>query len=405
MTQSMSAAEVLSNRRSWAILHGDALTTLKALPSDSVSCCVTSPPYFALRDYGVEGQIGLERTPAEFVAVMVEVFREVRRVLHPSGTCWINLGDSYSGAGYSRQSNTGGAKREQGGKQRHTPAYLGPKQLLMMPARVAIALQDDGWVLRSEIIWHKVNPMPESVTDRPTKAHEQIYLFAKSARYYYDADAIREPHAEPWRGQGERESDTPHSSRLDGDVRGLNRQPVFVPAVREYNPLGRNSRDVWSIPSEPFPAAHFAVFPTELPRRCIAAGSSEHGVCAACGAPWRRFVERETNWQERRAAGAWAGNVGVSATYQNGVHGAGMSHDLGGGRSTFLGWQPSCKCGAGILPSVVLDPFSGAGTTALVALRLGRRALGVELNGSYVQISRNRIMADAPLFNALEVAV
>jgi DNA modification methylase len=341
------------------------------------------------------GEYGSEPTPALFVEHTVAIFREVRRVLHPTGVLWLNMGDSYSGAGYSRQDNTGGAKREQGGKQKHTSVdNLPAKNLLMMPARVAIALQDDGWILRSDIIWHKSNPMPESVQDRPTKAHEYIFLFSKQERYYYDGDAVREPHAEPWRGQGEHESSTPHNGRLDDP--GGRQQAAFTVATRLYNPLGRNLRSVWTIPSQGFAEAHFATFPTEIPRRCILAGSSEHGVCSKCGAPWGRVVER-----------AAIGERHISPKDNNPdrhdgplVSSSRLHNQYFTYQTEHLGWQPSCTCAAPTVPAVVLDPFAGSGTTLMVALRLGRRALGLELNESYVQLARKRIEGDAPLFNS-----
>ena len=177
----------------WTIHTGDALTVLRSMPAGEVQTCITSPPYYGLRDYGHDGQIGLEETPSAYVAQLVEVFREVRRVLRDDGTLWLNLGDSYTGAGYSNNKNTGGASRKQGGKQAHTGLDgLPAKNLMGMPWRVAFALQADGWILRQDIIWHKPNPMPESVRDRCTKAHEYLFLLAKRDRYYYDADAIRE---------------------------------------------------------------------------------------------------------------------------------------------------------------------------------------------------------------------
>lgn len=173
---------------------GDCLESLKKMPDGRVNCCVTSPPYFGLRDYGVDGQLGLESTPDEFVQALVEVFREVRRVLRDDGTLWLNLGDSYAGAGYSNHANTGGAQRKDGGKQKHLiGSGVKNKDLIGIPWRVAFALQADGWYLRQDIIWHKPNPMPESVKDRCTKAHEYVFLLSKSPRYYFDADAVKEP--------------------------------------------------------------------------------------------------------------------------------------------------------------------------------------------------------------------
>ena len=268
------------------VLEGDSRTVLATLPEASVQCCVTSPPYFGLRDYGHNGQIGLEATTDDYVAEMVALFREVRRVLKDDGTLWLNLGDSYAGSGKGPSQSLSAEARDMTHTM-HTafvPDGLKPKDLIGIPWRVAFALQADGWYLRSDIIWHKPNPMPESVTDRPTKAHEYVFLLTKSARYYYDAAAIAEPSID----------DT------------------------------RNARTVWSITTQPYKGAHFATMPPELARRCIFAGS---------------------------------------------------------------------KTG-----DTVLDPFGGAGTTGLVADRLGRDAVLVELNPTYAALARHRIHDDAPMF-------
>jgi DNA modification methylase len=221
------------------ILTGDCRAILPTLEAGSVQCCVTSPPYWGLRDYGTDGQLGLEATPQEYIEKMVAVFREVKRVLKDNGSLWLNMGDGFQN-----------------------------KQLVGMPWRLAMSLQADGWYLRSDIIWHKPNPMPESVTDRPTKAHEYIFLLAKAERYYYDNEAIREPHAEPWRGNGEHEIDNPIFSK-NRMVEGIS----WTPAVRQYNPAGRNKRSVWTIATQPYAEAHFATFPEEIPKFCILAGS------------------------------------------------------------------------------------------------------------------------------------
>jgi len=260
------------------LYEGDCRAVLPTLPEASVHCVVTSPPYWGLRDYGVEGQIGLEPTPEAWLATMVEVFREVRRVLRDDGTLWLNLGDSYAsppsdhpqryfngqGATYER----GGAPsshRGQGQTRRISVQNLKPKDLVGQPWRLALALQADGWYLRADIIWHKPNPMPESVTDRPTKAHEYVFLLTKSARYFYDADAVREPSAP---GTVERFGNG-GAPRLVGKAYHRDRHD----AVSAELLAGRNLRSVWTIPTAPYPDAHFATFPPELARRCIVAGS------------------------------------------------------------------------------------------------------------------------------------
>jgi DNA modification methylase len=293
------------------------LSTLAKLPDESVNCCVTSPPYWGLRDYGVAGQIGLERTPEEYVAKMVAVFREVRRVLRKDGTCWVNLGDSYcmstrgAGGAGKQHTNAGSIMRD---RRAIVPRGHKAKDLVGIPWRVAFALQSDGWYLRSDIIWSKPNPMPESVTDRPTKAHEYLFLLTKSPRYFYDADAVREPGSENSHGGTPIEGGAKQQA-LRQQVGGR----MGIPAGSN----GRNRRSVWNITTRPFRGAHFAVMPPKLVEPCILAGCPKGGV--------------------------------------------------------------------------VLDPFTGAGTTAVVALEHGRNFVGCELNPEYVAIARKRIESSCPL--------
>jgi len=262
---------------SYQVLNGDALTMLKALPSESVNCIVTSPPYYGLRDYGHDGQIGLEQTPQEFIGKLVDVFHECRRVLTKDGTCWVNMGDSYASGG--RTYRDADEKLQQRGMSVRLKDAQGikPKDLLGIPWRLAFALQDDGWYLRSEIIWAKPNPMPESVTDRPTKAHEQIFLLTKSARYAYNAEAIKEPVLDVSLKRAEYKWDCDRPSTKNASMGG---QGIHVEKMgnRFVNPNGRNARTVWTIATEPYPGAHFAVFPSEIPKRCILAGCPENGV-------------------------------------------------------------------------------------------------------------------------------
>jgi DNA modification methylase len=250
------------------ILIGDNRQTLTTIPDQSIQCCVTSPPYWGLRDYGHDGQIGLEQTPDEYVEQMVAVFRQVHRVLSDDGTLWLNLGDSYAG-NTSRASNNGragfGNKRE--GVFTKTGDGLKNKDLVGIPWRVAFALQADGWYLRQDIIWHKPNPLPESVTDRCTKSHEYIFLLSKSAKYYFDHLAMREPSANLGKtkirfgGNKYGDSDDPKHSTKSGN---------------EYIDTGfRNKRSVWTVTTRPFKGAHFATFPTQLIEPCILAGSQQ----------------------------------------------------------------------------------------------------------------------------------
>jgi DNA modification methylase len=431
------------------ILTGDVRERLAEIPDASVQCCVTSPPYFGLRDYGTaawaggsddcdhrkpssaagstlqggkkttghqqEGfgatcgkcgavrqdrQIGLEPTLAEYVQTLVEVFREVRRVLRDDGVLWLNLGDSYAGGGgYAPDapSNQNGSKQSSnagsvaGSRASHG---LKPKDLMMVPARVALALQDDGWYLRSDVIWHKPNPMPESVTDRPTSAHEHIFLLTKRSRYYYDADAIREKSEHP------NLAGKPQQVGY-GDAERTFRQDIGHVVIRTD---GRNCRNVWTMATAPYKEAHFATFPPELPRRCILAGTSEKGACAACGAPWVRCVNlggmvssgpnglavkpRSSNRQDFAAPLAERPKDGYG--------------DLPRRERTTTGWRAGCECDAGTVPCVVLDPFAGAGTALLVADRLGRDAIGVELNPDYAALIERRLKEDAPMFVELE---
>lgn len=312
------------------ILQGDCRQTLKALPDQSVRCCVTSPPYFGLRDYGHEAQIGLEQTPEEFVAQLVAVFEEVRRVLTDDGTLWLNIGDTYAGsargAGDRNQSNKGNGASRGIGTRTPTSDIIKPKDLIGIPWRLAFALQAQGWYLRQNIIWNKPNPMPESVRDRCTKAHEDIFLLAKTASYFFDADAIAEPAICGANGSqfhtgktGEhqlgRASTKPRESKKRGEFNGKTNAIEGREAFRAITET-RNKRSVWTIPSQPYRGAHFATFPPALVRPCILAGT-----------------------------------------------------------------QPG---------DVVLDPFGGSGTTAAVALELGRSAIVCELNAEYVALIEER---------------
>lgn len=368
------------------VFVSDALAFLRCLPSDSVDCCVSSPPYFGLRSYLPDGhpskpdEIGLQDTPAAFVARLVEVYREVRRVLKPTGTCWVNMGDSFASAKsrYSSVAQTlSGHERGEPTTNNKPDLYLHgykDKDLLMIPARLAIALQDDGWWIRSEIVWAKPNPMPESVTDRPTKAHEMVYMLTKAPRYFYDADAVREP--------GLRTTD---GEAMWNRVRLADHRDKRVPIQRQSagngDPMaGRNRRSVWTVATEPTPFAHFATFPQKLIEPMILAGCPAT-VCAACGKPYVRVVEvARSNYQRYdhplRTGGAMSGGVG---------------RNFPDTRRQTTGFRPSCDCRAATKPGVVLDPFMGSGTTALVARNLGRSYIGCDLSAEYVQLAQSRL--------------
>lgn len=267
--------EVIGNA---TLYLGDCIETMRRLPAGSVHTCVTSPPYFGLRDYGVDGQIGLEPTPDEYVAALVAVFREVRRVLRDDGTLWLNLGDSYAAnRGCQVEQSKGGPKhgpaQAVGGRGQKASDYgLKPKDLIGIPWRVAFALQADGWYLRQDIIWHKPNPMPESVTDRCTKAHEYIFLLSKSPRYYFDHEAIKEP------ATGRNPGNKAHKyvAAYDASDTEEHRTKAGLLAVGPRET--RNRRSVWTVATKPFKGAHFATFPPDLIEPCILAGCPEGGT-------------------------------------------------------------------------------------------------------------------------------
>lgn len=334
------------------IYQGDVLEILKTFPDESIHCCVTSPPYWGLRDYGVEGQIGLEKTPEEYVSKMVEVFREVKRVLRKDGTLWLNLGDSYAmkfGGGKGRKSGTTKAAVDEIEKPpREIPPGLKPKDLVGIPWMVAFALRADGWYLRQDIIWHKPNCMPESVKDRCTKAHEYIFLLSKNRKYYYDNEAIKE----------------------------------------DAKTGKRNKRSVWTVTTKPFKGAHFAVFPEDLIEPCILAGTSPQ-ACEICGAPWERVVERKRFKRNELPPSDPRYRPNVYQGAYNGINGKG---DAGYTETKTIGWQPTCTCqNEGKGRCIVLDPFMGSGTTAVVALKHNRNYIGIELNPEYIKIAEKRI--------------
>jgi len=366
----------------YRIIEGDCIKGTKTLPDCCVHTCITSPPYFGLRDYGKEDQIGLEETPDQYVAKMVEVFREVRRVLRDDGTVWLNLGDSYSAGG--RGGGQDGSI-QQGNKGSVTGAVFSTwkvegfknKNLLGIPWRVAFGLQADGWYLRQDIIWSKPNPMPESVTDRCTKSHEYIFLLAKSQRYYYDYEAIKEP-AQNW---GTRD----RSEMRDGTTDPKLKHHGLKGKEWEENPM-RNKRSVWTVTTKPFRGAHFATFPKDLIEPCVLAGTSAHGCCSKCGQPYERVMEKTGEFQRR-----WSTNNAEGSPYEN----------QSSMQKTYrtAGWSVDCPCGcsAPVVPCTVLDPFTGSGTTCVVALNHGRKFIGTELNPDYIKIATDRIADEAPM--------
>lgn len=414
----MNATIEIAEFRHGRIYIGDVMQGLAKIPANSVQCCVTSPPYWGLRDYGVEGQIGLEETPQQFVDSMVSVFAEVRRVLRPDGCCWVNLGDSYAGKGQAirqpdeKRSSIVGYLDNQ--PNRSASTGLKPKDMAGIPWRVALALQESGWWLRQDIIWHKPSPMPSSVKDRCTTSHEYLFMLTKSPNYFYDYEAIAEPCSEnthsrghglnPKAKAGTRSSGTRQNESFSGAVNGMvstrNARSVWeresfeiaewLQAMRAaecdesliqatLQQLYGESPDVWKIGhGGGYSGAHFATYPIELPTRCIKASVSEYGCCAECGTPWRRKLEK----------------VRVATRPGNGSK-VNSQHDASevGNRdperhvteTRTVGWEPGCTCDTReTAKSVVLDPFMGSGTTALAAMNLGCEFVGCELNPEYV---------------------
>lgn len=334
---------------------------LRKLPAQSVQCCITSPPWYGLRHYGHADQIGREDTPEQYLAALVGVFREVRRVLRDDGVVWLDMGDTFVG-----------------------------KQLLGIPWRTALALQADGWILRSEIIHAKSSCMPESVEDRPTRSHETVFLLAKSAAYFYDGDAVREP-AKNW-GTRDRSAGKSTSARASGSGQRAHHGLINGNAAA----TGRNLRTVWTLPVANFAGAHHAVMSPQLAATCVMAGTSEYGCCAVCRAPWRRVVTKETIYHHTTTA---AGKS-VGGPYRSQTGSGRGTHDVRHGalsQRRTRGWAPSCDHHAERVPCTVLDPFVGSGTVALVAAQLGRGAVGIELNPEFVRIAHRRIAAATPL--------
>lgn len=532
------SANVGASIPSWQIHQGHALEVLRTLPAGHFQCCVTSPPYYGLRDYKSEplvwggdsecvhvwgdesvmrgsaqmqgassqrvgranvgeqsmrghsygaycscgawrGALGLEPTPELFVEHLVSVFREVRRVLRDDGTLWLNIGDSYAsgghGGGGSFMEMRGGvgsaasaawAHRKDARGWRSPPSGLKHKDIVGIPWRVAFALQADGWYLRQDIIWAKGisfcetyagTTMPESVTDRCTKAHEYLFLLTKSPNYYWDAEAIKERGVFAAGTRGGKAS-----AARAGEDGVINSRPT---GYAEYSGM-RNVRSVWAINPEPFDGefctacrrffdgttkreirvtsetvegserqvrwcpcgrsdawlSHFATFPMALVTPIIKVATSEYGACAQCGTPYDRVVRRRSSdgrqavvlakqktavgddgaplgWDHQRVGSPTTGS-GVKPADTDGVTIRSVRAIDGFLSVETVGWRPSCKCGVNQLtPCVVLDPFAGSGTTVFTALRFGRSVVGVELNPDYADMARARVMDDAPLFN------
>jgi DNA modification methylase len=424
------------------IVFGDCRNTMRKLAKDGVKVqmCVTSPPYYGLRDYGtssweggdpdckhsismptkwndpkrgtsvlrpevshrggdashchlcgakrIDLQIGLEETPEQYIEAMVEVFRCVKNILADDGVLWVNIGDSYAMASMRGENSkfsgqVGAHKGYENGSvklgKRSIPFGIKAKDLIGIPWMLAFALRADGWYLRQDIIWHKPNPMPESVQDRCTKAHEYIFLLSKSPKYFYDNEAIKVPVKEDW-GTRDRTNGKYHNE-------GTGLQP-HSGLEKSYDMA--NKRSVWSVNTKPYSGAHFAVFPEELIEPCILAGTSQKGHCPKCYARWVRDIERVTSTSSEcpktQSSHEARGGMG-KATGTVGKSGGGRIN----GYTTTLGWIPSCNCGVDPIADIVFDPFMGSGTTAQVAQQLGRKYLGCELNPDYKPLQNKRV--------------
>lgn len=471
---------------------GDNLEVMRQIPDNTVQACITSPPYWALRNYQQEGQIGLEDSPEEYTRVMNRIFQEVWRILHPSGTLWLNLGDTYSSQKgksgkpdvkrqahrYSANQTINVAATTMGGKGVMTPAdrphpSLKPKDLVGIPWRIAFGLQgqavigkaelngwstllenairqenwefvkavkvmidhaaligvleDSGWYLRNDIIWRKPNPMPESVDDRCSKAHEYLFLFSKSQEYYFDAVAIREPVASSTIGRGVasfggKEQRKHKPDKGDPEYRGGHEQWGRSYDYQQCSANGRNKRsvwtvddreemlnficdmlyppvddktDVWDIVPEPFPGAHFAVFPQKLVEPCILAGTSEGGCCPQCRTPWVRMIEKIDTDNTQKMPDGFATHSGSHSIHKNGREKGQPGQPVMVAKT--LGWRPDCFCddwtceneASKPVKCIVIDPFGGTGTTGKRSEELGRDWIHIDLG--YERLARDRL--------------
>lgn len=389
---SLAIAQLERPVSAFSVLHGEAREMLRTLPEKSVQCVVTSPPYYRMRKYDVPdqtylhewsdpkfgpmqplvwtGTLGWENSPQTYAAHLVDVFREVKRVLRDDGTVWLNIGDTYAGSGKGPTGHNGiGAQTKRQGFDSpgaHVPKSMKPKDLMLVPFYVAEALRNDGWYLRSSIIWHKPNPYPRSVRDRPTESHEYVFLLSKNERYFYDYDGVAEDSIRSSSGNKE--------LKILSDVRG--HLESSIPRAGSK----RNLRDVWTIPTVSSGYEHYSTFPEALVEPCIKAGTSPAGCCSACCAPYERVVQR-TAEQVNLAGGRRQqerNNAAKGGTERSTLNG--FTEHVG--RKT-LGWRPGCSCRAERAACTVLDPFCGIGTAGVVALRLGRSFIGIDLNEGF----------------------
>ena len=355
----------MSKLKNATFLEGDAGERLRDLPAETVQTAVTSPPYWGLRDYGESGQIGLEENVNDFIHNLCDILDEVGRVLRPDGTLWLNMGDSYFGGGRAQgktpEADEGEMQESNTGSYVDPPDWsnasdvLKPKDQCLVPHRTVIELQERGWYLRSTVVWHKKTAMPESVKDRPTNAHEYFFLLSKNEQYFYDHFAIKEP-------------------MVTGGEGSL-----------------KNKRDVWSLSGGSFSGEHFATFPKDLVEPPILASTSEKGQCAECGTPIKRIVEKgDVAYEDagdRKRADAPGSEIskGHNSVFQEGV-----IFD-----EQTAGWERQCDCDTDETePQIVLDPFQGSGTTGIVAMKHGRRFVGIDLSEKFINIAKERIRND-----------
>jgi len=403
----------------YTLTQGNALVELQKLPSNSVHCVITSPPYYGLRNYNTppqtwgewSGHLGMEPTPDLFVEHLVEVFREVKRVLTADGTLWVVIGDTYHGSwgNYGNRPELDGKTLNQ--REKNCEAYsrrgtadhrerppssfkidgLKPKDLMGVPWKLAFALRDDGWWLRQDIIWAKTSCMPESVRDRCTRSHEYVFLFSKSSQYYYDWFAIREPVADVSMERVKYGWDCDRPSTKNNAFQTGDGLHFEVMGDRWTNSAGRNKRDVWFVGPKPFKGAHFATFPVELIRPMIKAGCPEK-VCSTCGKSWERRVEMrrppaDVYTKSKRPLEICAFSIkgapdrACGQKYQDWINANPPDDRL----------EPTCDCNAETKCGTVLDPFNGSATTGVVAMQEKRDYIGIELNPEYVVMSKNRL--------------
>lgn len=377
------------------LYNTNTLIGLANLECESVQCVVTSPPYWGLRKYAGEQDVawadgttsayGLEKNISDYINHTVEILSGIRRVLRKDGVVFWNIGDSYYNGDKKGWSEADSLRKTDPGLEWAAPNRMPqegykPKDLCLIPFRVALAAQDDGWWVRSVIIWSKPNPMPESVKDRPTESHEYILMLTKDKKYYWDAEAVKEP-ARDW------------GTRNRSNFRNGTDDPLLKHhGLTDCNSAktGRNIRSVWNMSTHGYSGAHFATFPKELPEKCIRAATPEYGVCSACGSPWQRLIERKR--VERQDLSQDDPNY-RPARYS--CKSSGDNSYSNGGAQAFaftrtVGWIPTCFCDAPIAPAVVLDPFAGSGTTLEVAAQLGRRSIGLEISKEYCDLAVNR---------------